>query len=111
MDTWHHIEDRPAYLEKLKRMLRPGGQVVHIDFQKRDAPVGPPTAEKIAREDLVREMEAAGFHLVAEHDFLPHQYFLVFEPRPSDRGNGERGQARAVGVVSVVGLHDAKCSA
>jgi ubiquinone/menaquinone biosynthesis C-methylase UbiE len=81
VNTWHHIRDQPAYLEKLKRILRPGGQVVHIDFQKRDTPVGPPTEEKIAREDLVAQMEAAGFRLTAEHDFLPYQYFLVFEVR------------------------------
>ncbi len=79
VNTWHHIEDQVGYLEKLKRMLRPGGQVVHIDFQKRDVPVGPPTSEKIAREDLVRQMEDAGFRLAAEHDLLPYQYFLVFE--------------------------------
>ena len=59
-------------------MLRPGGQVVHIDFQKKDLPIGPPMEMKIAREDLVREMEAAGFRLSAEHAFLPYQYFLVF---------------------------------
>ena len=62
-------------------MLRPGGQVVHIDFHKRDLPVGPPPAMKIAREDLVREMESAGFRLAAEHSFLPYQYFLVFTVR------------------------------
>ena len=78
VNTWHHIRNRPAYLEKLKRILRPGGRVVHIDFRKRDAPVGPPTSEKIARDDLVEEMEAAAFRLSDEHDFLPYQYFLVF---------------------------------
>ena len=36
---------------------------------------------KIAREDLVREMENAGFRLAAEHSFLPYQYFLVFAVR------------------------------
>jgi ubiquinone/menaquinone biosynthesis C-methylase UbiE len=81
VNTWHHIGDQPAYLEKLRRVLRPGGQVVHIDFQKRDTPVGPPTSEKIARGDLVAQMEEAGFLLAAEHDFLPYQYFLVFELR------------------------------
>lgn len=79
VNTWHHIEDQVGYLEKMKRMLRPGGQVVHIDFQKRDVPVGPPISEKIAREDLVKQMEDAGFRLAAEHDLLPYQYFLVFE--------------------------------
>jgi ubiquinone/menaquinone biosynthesis C-methylase UbiE len=81
VNTWHHVEDRPAYLALLKRMLKPGGQVVHIDFQKRDLPVGPPVAMKIAREELVRQMEETGFRLRAEHTFLPYQYFLVFAVR------------------------------
>ncbi len=81
VDTWHHIEDKTRYLSLLKRMLKPGGQIVHIDFQKRDLPIGPPLAMKIAREDLVRQMEGAGFRLAAEHMFLPYQYFLVFSLR------------------------------
>lgn len=81
VDTWHHVEDQPAYLERLKRVLKPGGQVVHIDFQKRELPVGPPLAMKIAREDLVKQMETAGFRLASEHSFLPYQYFLVFTRR------------------------------
>ena len=53
--------------------------VVHIDFQKRELPVGPPLAMKIARDDLVAQMEQGGFELAAEHELLPYQYFLVFE--------------------------------
>jgi len=81
VDTWHHIDDQGKYLLLLKRMLKPGGQVIHIDFKKQDLPVGPPPAMKIAREDLVKQMEAAGFRLAAEHVFLPYQYFLVFDVR------------------------------
>ena len=77
-DTWHHIDDQAKYLALMKRMLRPGGQVVMIDFQKRDLPVGPPLAMKIARDDLVKQMEGAGFRLAKEHTFLPYQYFLIF---------------------------------
>ena len=81
VDTWHHIQDQPRYLLLLKRMLKPGGRVIHIDFKKQDLPVGPPPGMKIAREDLVKQMEAAGFRLAAEHVFLPYQYFLVFTVR------------------------------
>jgi ubiquinone/menaquinone biosynthesis C-methylase UbiE len=81
VDTWHHVEEQAKYIALMKRMLKPGGQVVHIDFQKRDLPVGPPVGMKIAREDLVKQMEGAGFGLVAEHSFLPYQYFLVFAVR------------------------------
>jgi ubiquinone/menaquinone biosynthesis C-methylase UbiE len=80
VDTWHHVEDQTKYLALMKRMLKPGGQVVHIDFQKRELPIGPPLTMKIAREDLVKQMEGAGFRLSAEHTFLPYQYFLVFTP-------------------------------
>ena len=77
-DTWHHVEKQGEYLGKLKKMLKPGGQLVMIDFQKRELPVGPPLEMKIAREDVVRQLETAGFQLLKEHTFLPYQYFLVF---------------------------------
>jgi ubiquinone/menaquinone biosynthesis C-methylase UbiE len=81
VDTWHHIQDQAQYLTLMRRMLKPGGQIVHIDFQKRELPFGPPLAMKISREDLIKEMEGAGFALTAEHTFLPYQYFLVFTVR------------------------------
>ncbi len=77
-DVWHHIENQPKYLALLKTLLKPGGQIVMIDFQKKDLPVGPPVGMKIAREDLVKQMEQNGFKLAKEHTFLPYQYFLVF---------------------------------
>jgi len=81
VDTWHHIEKQTEYLALMRKLLRPGGQVVMIDFQKKELPLGPPLAMKIAREDLIQQMEAAGFRLTREHTFLPYQYFLVFESR------------------------------
>jgi arsenite methyltransferase len=78
-DTWHHIENHPSYLALLKKMLKPGGQAVMVDFKKAESPVGPPMEMRIDRADLVKEMEKNGFRLEAEHTFLPYQYFLVFK--------------------------------
>jgi arsenite methyltransferase len=78
-DTWHHIENHDHYLGLLKKMLKPGGQVIMIDFQKTQTPMGPPLEMRIARDDLVKEMERNGFRLSTEHTFLPYQYFLVFK--------------------------------
>jgi len=77
-DVLHHIQNRTAYLEKVRRALRSGGRVAVIDFHKRPLPVGPGPAMKIARETMVEEFEKAGFQRVQEFDFLPYQYFLVF---------------------------------
>ena len=80
-DTWHHIDGHPHYLALLKKMLKPGGEVVMVDFKKEQTPMGPPMEMRIDRADLVKEMETNGFRLAAEHTFLPYQYFLVFKPK------------------------------
>jgi ubiquinone/menaquinone biosynthesis C-methylase UbiE len=77
-DTWHHIGGHAKYLALLKKMLKPGGQVILVDFKKAKTPVGPPMEMRIARDDLVQEMDTNGFRLAEEHTFLQYQYFLIF---------------------------------
>src|ERR1035441_6552959 len=81
-DVLHHIGERSAYLEKVRRALKSGGRVVVIDFHKRPLPVGPGPEMKIARETMVEEFKTAGFQRVEEYEFLPYQYFLVFARIP-----------------------------
>jgi ubiquinone/menaquinone biosynthesis C-methylase UbiE len=80
-EVWHHIDNQAKYLSLMKRMLKPGGEVVMIDFHKKELPVGPPMQMKIAREDVIKRLESNGYRLTKEHTFLPYQYFLVFAPR------------------------------
>lgn len=81
VDTYHHFADGPAYLRVLSRSLRPGGRIVNIDFHKRELPMGPPVDHKISREAFLKDAQAAGLALVAEHSFLTYQYFLVLQPQ------------------------------
>ncbi|MBI2365707.1 MAG: methyltransferase domain-containing protein [Deltaproteobacteria bacterium] len=79
-DSWHHIENQTKYLSLMKKMLKPRGEVVIIDFHKKELPFGPPMQMKIAREDLIKQFDSNGYRLTKEHTFLPYQYFLVFVP-------------------------------
>ena len=79
VDTYHHIDDRVAYFRRLRGSLRPPGRVAVVDWQKRELPVGPEMDHKLAREQVVHEMEQAGFKLVEESGILPYQYFLIFQ--------------------------------
>jgi len=81
VDTYHHIDDRIAYLRRLRRALRGAGRIAVVDWQKRPMPVGPEMDHKLARKLVVDEMSAAGYRLSDEPTFLPYQYFLIFTPR------------------------------
>jgi len=84
VDTYHHFGDRVDYMKRVATALKPGGRVAIIDFFKKELPVGPPPERKLTRDEVVTEMESAGFSLSASHDFLPYQYFLVFELASGD---------------------------
>lgn len=76
-NTYHHIGDREAYFRRLAAVLKPGATVAIIDHRP-DSPTGPPVAMRVPAQTVKAEMQRAGYVLVAEHDFLPRQHFLVF---------------------------------
>ena len=75
VDTWHHIPDRPAYGRKLAAGLAPGGAVLVVDFPL-DGTRGPPPHARIAPEQVVRELEAAGMRAQIVEESLPDQYVV-----------------------------------
>lgn len=77
----HHIPNRVEYLRRLLEVLTPAGRIVNIDFHKRPLPVGPGLGHKLDEQEVRREFEAAGYKLTKEYNFLPYQYFQVFEKK------------------------------
>jgi predicted methyltransferase len=82
VDVFHHIADRGQYFRKLRDSLKPGGRLAIIDY-KMDSPMGPPPSERISPDGVKAELRAAGYALAKEHDFLPNQYFLIFQAAKS----------------------------
>jgi len=77
--TLHHVSERPTYFPLLAKALRPGGRLVNVDFYKKPLPLGPPLEMKIDKQEMIEEAKAAGFHVVQDFDFLPYEYFLIFQ--------------------------------
>ncbi len=76
-NTYHHLEDREQYFKHAAKYLSENGRVAIIDL------VGKGWIEKvsghwIAKDVIQGEMEASGFRLQQEHEFLPRQSFLIF---------------------------------
>ena len=77
-NTYHHIEGRIEYMKRLSKTFKEGGRLVIIDFKLQRTPVGPPLEMRLSREEVIKEIEAAGYRLEGEYYFLPYQYFLIF---------------------------------
>ncbi len=80
VDVYHHVDEREAYFRKMRDSLKPGGRVAIIDFRM-ESREGPPKAARVAPKQVIAELKRAGYRLASSHDFLPNQYFLVFQPR------------------------------
>jgi ubiquinone/menaquinone biosynthesis C-methylase UbiE len=79
VDTYHHFDDRLLYFRTLKKTFRPGGRLVIIDFLKKELPIGPAVDHKLTSDQVIAELKTAGYRLSEKHDFLPYQYFLIFD--------------------------------
>ncbi|MFM1895943.1 MAG: methyltransferase type 11 [Pseudomonadota bacterium] len=77
VDTYHHIENRIDYFAEVRAGLKPGGKLVIVDFFKRDDPVGPPAAMKMAEDTVAAELIRAGYSTInINRDLLPYQYII-----------------------------------
>ena len=81
-DTYHHFEYPRDMLASLHRALKPDGSVVIIDFRKIPGFSSPWVMGHVRAGEpvVVSEIEAAGFRLVEDRDFLTTSYFLRFVP-------------------------------
>jgi len=93
-DTYHHFEFPQKTLKSIHDALRPGGQVVLIDFHRiqgksSDFVLGHVRA---GQEVFVREITTAGFKVVGDEKFLKENYFVRFEKKEQpQQGNKEPG--------------------
>jgi SAM-dependent methyltransferase len=90
-DTYHHFEYPTAMLASIRRALRPGGELVVIDYRRGPGTGSPWIREHVrAGEELVsEEIEAAGFARVGQETFLQDNWFLRFRKLEPTRDSAE----------------------
>lgn len=78
--TYHHFEYPQSMLASIRRGLRPGGRLVVIDFRRVPGLSSPWVMSHVraGRQQVISEVEAAGFELVEDSDLLRTNYFLEF---------------------------------
>ena len=76
-DTYHHFEFPAKTMASVHRALRPGGQVVLVDFRRIQGQSSACVLNHVraGQEVFTREILAAGFKQIEEVKFLMENYF------------------------------------
>ena len=86
-DVYHEMSDPEPMLAGIRRALSPRGRVALLEYRVEDG-----TGDQIKADhtmsvrQVLGEWRAAGFELVALHDFLPSQHLFFFRAIGSEAG-------------------------
>jgi ubiquinone/menaquinone biosynthesis C-methylase UbiE len=80
LDVYHHFDYPEKMLAAIHRSLKPGGKLVVVEYYKRQEamPEGRAlTHIRLDMPDLIKEIEANRFHLIAEQEHVPDSQYLL----------------------------------
>lgn len=84
VDTWHHLHNRSAFAQALRQALKPGGQLIIVDYTA-EALQGPPASMRVSSDALQKELTAAGYLPRLLCETLPNQYVVIASPVLEDQ--------------------------
>lgn len=79
--VYHEVDPTSSFANEVRRILKPGGLCLVVEWRPEPTPVGPPAHERLAPEDVAREWLASGFEGGTEVDVGPYHYGLRFFAR------------------------------
>jgi ubiquinone/menaquinone biosynthesis C-methylase UbiE len=80
----HEVPRHATFLRRLTRLLKPGGRLAVIEWQKRATPYGPPLEDRISPDELIADAHAAGLRVQRKREQGNHQYVCIFVPVETD---------------------------
>jgi predicted methyltransferase len=82
-DTYHHLEYPRSTLASIHRALRPGGELVVVDYRREPgkSPAWILGHVRAGQEEVAKEIEAAGFKRVETPEFLKENYLMRFRKK------------------------------
>lgn len=93
LDAYHHFDYPEQMLAAIKRGLRPGGRLAIIEYHKLRGAMetGDPdfavSHVRAGADQVVREVEAAGYRLLWRRDHAPGRQYIAMFQVPEGRAN------------------------
>jgi len=74
LDVYHHFDYPEKMLAALRASLREDGRMAIVEYYKQ---AQPPGHIRLDRDEVIREVEAKGFHLASRNDHITAQQYLL----------------------------------
>lgn len=77
----HDFQDAAKVLENARRMIKPTGRLVNLDWKKIEMAFGPPLAKRFDEAKAKTLIEAAGFSVETITDSGAYHYLITARPK------------------------------
>lgn len=81
VDVYHELAYPKEMLQNLHKALRPGGQLLLLEYRAEDPSIPIKALHKLSVAQAKKELAANGFALTESKEFLPIQHFLLFRKK------------------------------
>lgn len=79
IDTLYLTKQRRQVVEEGLRLTRPGGKLLIIDWKLSATPLGPPTAQRVNRDEILALADSLGAVVRGAFEAGPYHWGVVFE--------------------------------
>ncbi len=76
----HDFEDPDQVLKNARKMLKPSGKLVDLDWKKEPMELGPPLQIRFSEEEAALRIENVGFKIGTRGSFGRYHYLIVASP-------------------------------
>jgi hypothetical protein len=78
VNTYSYLTNRVTYLKTLINGMKHDAKILIIDYKKKNTTIGPPTEERVAMDEVEKELLQAGFKNINTDDTsLDYQYIVT----------------------------------
>ena len=76
----HDFQDPAKVLKNAKKMVKPTGRLINLDWKKEPMKLGPPLQKRFSPEEAARLIETTGFAIEEIKDSGPYHYLVIASP-------------------------------
>ncbi len=85
INTLHEFDNRDRTIGEMRRILKPNGTALIVDFKKQNTGFGPPVDVRVSEKQAVRLFKKHGFKLLNVKN-LQYHYLLLFHKENAKAG-------------------------